>query len=114
MIRRQQRALRPHTRFPSATLYRSGRVTYKGQETPRGPLQHASDGPPPPVREERQLTTTRLTVGPSAINTKPRRFPKGSFWSVQPTRAARDVGHRHPLRREIGSASCRERVCQYG
>src|SRR3546814_6050885 len=33
------------------------RVTYKGHETPHVPLHHASHGPPPPVGEERQLTT---------------------------------------------------------
>src|SRR3546814_6073461 len=37
------------------------RVTYKGQETPRVPLHHASHSPPPPKGEERQLTTTTPT-----------------------------------------------------
>src|SRR3546814_9788902 len=42
-------------------LHWRSRVTYKGQETPRVPLHHASHGPPPPKGEERQLTTPKPT-----------------------------------------------------
>src|SRR3546814_19079380 len=58
------------------------RVTYKGQETPRVPLHHASHRPPPPVGEERPLPTPNP---PS-----PR-------------------GHRYK-RAQNGQQSCRERV----
>src|SRR3546814_16702177 len=64
MIRRPPRSTRTDTLFPYTPLFRSpergggppkvveghgrSRVTYKGQETPRVPLHHASHGPPPP------------------------------------------------------------------
>src|SRR3546814_13755444 len=46
------------------------RVTYKGQETPRVPLHHASHGPPPPKGEDRQwqLPTPRQTIPPPNVS----------------------------------------------
>src|SRR3546814_20051882 len=70
MIRRPPRSTRTDTLFPYTTLFRSpkvveghgrSRVTYKGQETPRVPLHHASHGPPPPVGEERPLPPPKPT-----------------------------------------------------
>src|SRR3546814_11312488 len=95
MIRRPPRSTRTYTLFPYTTLFRSGgppkvveghgrsRVTYKGQETPRVPLHHASHGPPPPVGEDRQLTTPKQTLPSTHI---PRRQAQGKPCSL-PRRA---------------------------
>src|SRR3546814_4011197 len=71
MIRRPPSATRTDTLFPYTTRFRSeghgrSRVTYKGQETPRVPLHHASHGPPPPKGEDRQrpLPTPKRTPLP--------------------------------------------------
>src|SRR3546814_12798280 len=99
MIRRPPRSTRTDTRFPYTTLFRS---------TALPPWQGRGEG--------RALRTAR----------EPRREPARLPHACEPPRHALCVGrptppwlwHRPsdrllPPRREIGRASCRERVCQY-
>src|SRR3546814_16244509 len=98
MIRRPPSATRTDTLFPYTTRFRSeghgrSRVTYKGQETPRVPLHHASHGPPPPKGEDRQRQLPTPKRAPLPPNPRKReRHPPLPF----PAPASGPTGERRP------------------
>src|SRR3546814_16403847 len=107
MKRRPPRSTRTDTLFPYTTLFRSNRDV---QETP------STDRPeflPAPASPEAAAGELRNAGPPACATAAPSPngrggFPASSTFSSSALRRAR-----FPDRRKIGSASFRERVCQY-
>src|SRR3546814_21078815 len=111
MIRRPPRSTRTDTLFPYTTLFRSD-----DHHEPRWDPDH-----------RRVLDRPATRVDPEALEAEPGVEELQRAVGLEPRRheaeQAHDAGHRcgaqggrprHALiRLEIGSASCRERVCQY-
>src|SRR3546814_15295124 len=113
MIRRPPRSTRTDTLFPYTTLFRSSNNLNRGKRGdfeprrlefhPRRCERRGRSGARHPqlgriLREERRLMDSRLK--PSMV--------LDTYWKFGAERLAMY------LRRQIGRASCRERVCQYG
>src|SRR3546814_17899589 len=99
MLRRPPRATRTDTLFPYTALFRSGRHVIE-QMAVEGPSAHGVGGdaeahPLGGLDHDRMLADLEGAV--RAFDIAPHAVPMHRM--------------RHP--REIGSASCRERVCQY-
>src|SRR3546814_14549240 len=132
MIRRPPRSTRTDTLFPCATLFRSERrlITARDQarianETLRAAQVRVQAGRASPIeaeranvarvnadaaltREERAVEVARFTL--SRIIGQPIAGPLDTDWF---SRAPATYGPPRPIDK-IGSASCRERVGQYG
>src|SRR3546814_19568593 len=100
MIRRPPRSTRSDTRFPFTTLFRSvdGGVDNQNQQA-EADLDFT--GKLPGVEDRQDVMGNKSTV----IGALARQRPEMVFQRSQRADPAREL--------EIGSASCRERVCQY-
>src|SRR3546814_19276588 len=125
MIRRPPRSTRTDTLFPYATLFRS-----VGEIAPVFPALRAEEAPladPWPGDEERPARDTLAlnvlcqietmggcgaTEGDRARRTPAMLMPIVRAWGDFPIATVQDNRQVDP-RREIGRASCRERVCRY-
>src|SRR3546814_12548030 len=107
MIRRPPRSTRTDTLFPYTTLVRSARGDGVQKPEQLEPLE--GDGKPCPKCKKGVMRTRMAGSGRSAGQ----RFLGCSAYP-KCKHLEKPGGEQKPMKAEIGRASCRERVCQYG
>src|SRR3546814_13791353 len=123
MIRRPPRSTRTDTRFPYTTLFRSASFTVRrtgaislndAHRTSWRIVQPRAFRPPrhQPVRYP-QAWPVRAVVAGVAGQSAEGRERHGPAWGAPPFRADDGAPRADSRDREIGRASCRDRVCQY-
>src|SRR3546814_20489671 len=109
MIRLSPRSTRTDTLFPYTTLFRSREWPMHGAREIDRPEQAGAE------RRQRLLTTG---ISRTDVLAEPQRIHAIAFVDENETGIRIRVGRAHHqiperARRQIGRASCRERVCQY-
>src|SRR3546814_12429253 len=105
MIRRPPRSTRTDTRFPYTTLFRS---TFERAARPRDFLATVS-------RTAIIAAVATAACSPALALEISATWDGGTgLWSADNWTFGSAVGANDPNNDEIGRASCRERVCQYG
>src|SRR3546814_18283788 len=105
MIRRQPRSTRTDKLFPYTTLFRSvDGVRLAAEQFDTGGLDHR-------VERERAAGLALAPAAVAAMHEQRHRGEAVAHGAAGATAFVRSVVIRH---REVGRASCRERVCPYG
>src|SRR3546814_18783882 len=120
MIRRPPRSTRTDTLFPYTTLFRSnkgGGIRRQADAGGHSPQRPAGRAGPISTREACDRTFPRLRATRSDVEAEVQHvaFLAPVFLAFQAQAAGvTGAGFAAVLDDEIGRASCRERVCQYG